>query len=223
MRTTAFALLVFLAGAAPALAQKPRSAQPAPAVAAQAPQAPAATPAERVGGENARVVIEEYADFECPYCGLHEVQYGDSVLAWVRAQQGAVRFDFYDVALRYHAAAAPAAHAARCAGEQQQYHAAKHAIFAAQKEWAETWDAVQRVTAIARATVADGAAFDRCMTADASALYGILGANLERGRALGIPGTPTFVIRVGERQAQIVDPASPDSIAKVVRSLEPPR
>ncbi len=108
--------------ATPALAQQPTSAKPAPA----APDTAGAAPAERIGGADARVVIEEYADFQCPYCAAHEMQFGDSVLSWVRGQKGTVRFDFYDVALRQHAAAAPAAHAARCAGDQNRYDAARH-------------------------------------------------------------------------------------------------
>lgn len=214
MHTGTLLLLLLAAGAGAASAQQPPAARPV------APTDTAgAAPAERIGGAHARVVIEEYSDFQCPYCAEHERQFADSVLAWVRAQKGTVRFDFYDVALRQHAAAAPAAHAARCAGEQGSYGAARHAIFAAQKEWGGAWDAAERVARLARGTVKDGAAFDRCMAADATALYGILAANLARGRALGIPGTPTFVIRIGERRAQIVDPVSADSIARVVKGL----
>lgn len=219
MRIPAALLLLCAACVAPAPAQQPSAAKSPSADADSA----GAAPAERVGGANPRVVIEEYADYQCPYCATHELQFGDSVLSWVRAQKGAIRFEFYDVALRQHAAAAPAARAARCAGEQQRYDAARHALFAAQREWAESWDAAERAARIARSTVTDTAAFDRCMAADATGVYRILGANLARGRALGIPGTPTFVIRAGERTAQIVDPVSADSMAKVVRSLEEQR
>ncbi len=214
-RAALLALMLATALTAPARAQQPTAARPS----APPLDSSGAAPAERIGGAQARAVIEEYADFQCPFCATHDVQYADSVFAWVRAQKGAVRFELYDVALPAHAAAAPAAHAARCAGEQGRYDAARRAIFAAQAEWRLAWDAAERATRLARATVTDTAAFDRCMAADATALYRILAANLARGRALGIPGTPTFVIRVGERTAQIVDPVSADSIARVVRSL----
>ncbi len=215
MRNAILALVLSAALTAPALAQQPPAARPVAAT-----DTAGAAPAERIGGARARVVIEEYADFQCPYCAAHDTTYADSVLAWVRAQNGAVRFDFYDVALRSHPAAAPAARAARCAGEQGRYDAARRALFAAQGTWRQAWDAAERATRIARATVKDAAAFDRCMAADAAPVYGILAANWARGKAAGIPGTPTFVIRLGGRTAQIVDPVSPDSIAKVVRSLE---
>ncbi len=217
MRSAAFiAVILGTSLATPSMAQQPTPARPpAPVM-----DTTRARPAERIGGANPRVVIEEYADFQCPYCAAHDVQFGDSVFAWVRAQHGAVRFDFYDVALRSHAAAGIAAHAARCAGEQGRYDAARRALFAAQPEWGHAWDAAERATRIARGTAKDGTAFDRCMASDATGVYGVLAANWARGRALGIPGTPTFVIRVGERTARIVDPVSADSIAKVVRGLE---
>lgn len=213
MRRLATVLLLTLAGAAPAMAQQKATPDTAATT-------PLAAPAERIGGPAARVVIEEYADFQCPYCAAHDVQYGRAVEKWVLAQKGAVRLDFYDVALRQHATAAAAAHAARCAGQQQRYGAARHALFAAQKEWAQAFNAQERVTALARGVVRDSAAFDRCMEADPTGLYALLGANLKRGRDLGIPGTPTFVIRVGEKTAQVVDPVSPDSLARVVKRLK---
>ena len=210
MRRLLTMLLLTTAGAAPTLAQQ----KPAPDTAA------AAAPAERIGGAHAPVVIEEYADLQCPSCREHDMQYSAGVEAWVRAQKGKVRLDFYDVALRQHPTAPAAAHAARCAGEQHRYAAARHALFAAQQDWAGAFNAQERVTAIARGTVPDTAAFDRCMEEDPRALYATLAANLQRGRDLGIPGTPTFVIRIGERRAQVVDPVSADSLAKAVKALE---
>ncbi len=218
MRTIAFSILLAAAVAGPGVAQQPPAAKPAAVT-----DTVRAAPAERVGGARARVVIEEYADFQCPYCATHELQFGDAIKRWIGAQNGAVRLDFYDVMLRQHAAAGPAAHAARCAGQQGRYAAAKHALFAAQKEWSGAFDAAARVAAVARGTIPDAAAFDRCMAADATALYGILAANMARGRAMGIPGTPTFVITAGGKTAQVVDPVSPDSLQKVIRSLEKKR
>jgi len=213
MRRLLTMLLLMVAGAAPARAQQKPAAD-------TSRMGPAAAPAERIGGAQAPVVIEEYADFQCPSCRMHDTQYSETVEAWVRAQKGKVRLDFYDVALRQHPTAPAAAHAARCAGEQHRYAAARHALFASQPDWAGAFNAQERVTAIARGTVPDTAAFDRCMEADPTALYATLGANLQRGRELGIPGTPTFVIRIGGRRAQVVDPVPADSLAKAVKALE---
>lgn len=192
--------------------------------AAQAQQVPATepAPAQRVGGVNAKVVIEEYSDFQCPYCGAQEMQFAAAVEQWVRQQRGAVRFDYYDVALRQHAYAAPAARAARCAGAQKRYSQARHAIFADQQKWAGAGapDAVSQVTGLAKSVVQDSLRFDRCMLGDSTRVNRTLEANLQRARNLGVPGTPTFVIFVGEHMAQLVDPVSPDSMATVIRSLK---
>ena len=173
-----------------------------------------------IGQANAPVVMAYWFDYQCPYCAAADVQYGEAIARWVLGHKGTMRLDFYDVALRQHPTAPAAAHAARCAGEQQRYAAARKAIFAAQKEWAGAFNAQERVTALARATVRDTGAFNRCMEEDPTSLYATLGANLARGKELGIPGTPTYVVRIGERKAQVVDPVSPDSLAKVVRALE---
>ncbi len=180
----------------------------------------AAAPAQRIGGNKARVVIEEYSDYECPYCAAHENRYGAAMDAWVMRQKGKVRLELYDVALRQHRFAPAAARAARCAGAQGRYTAARRALFGARDEWARAADAPGRVAALARATVRDTARFDRCLATDTAAVNAVLAANLQRGRDLGIPGTPTFVISVGGKRAQVVDPVSPDSMQQVIRSLE---
>jgi protein-disulfide isomerase len=193
-------------------------------IAGGAPQEPvAAAPAQRIGGRKSRIVIEEYSDFECPYCAAHENQYGAAMDEWVGRQKGKVRLDFYDVALRQHHFAAAAARAARCAGAQGRYSAARHALFAARDEWARAADAPGRVAALARGTVRDSARFERCLATDTAAVNAVLAANLQRGRDLGIPGTPTFVISVAGKRAQVVDPVAPDSLQQVIRSLESDR
>ena len=206
MRVGAMVALAVMLGVGPVVGQSAGAGTPAPA--------------QKVGGARARVVIEEYSDLQCPYCATHEMRFAESVERWVRQQKGAVRFDFYDVALPRHAYAAPAARAARCAGLQGRYAQARHGIFAEQEHWAAASDAIERVTDIARSVVRDTARFNTCLARDAGRMDRILAANLQRARDLDVPGTPAFLIFVDERMAQIVDPASPDSIAAVVRSLK---
>lgn len=189
-------------------------------LAAQKTDSMTALPAQQIGGKRAGVVIEEYSDFQCPYCAAHEMKFAAAVEQWVLAQKGNVRFDFYDVALPQHANAGTAARAARCAGEQGHYGEARHALFADQAQWASAPDGAARATALARAVVRDSARFATCMEQNLVRTSRRLEANLQRARDLGVPGTPTFLIVAGEHVAQIVDPASPDSLAAVVRSLQ---
>ncbi len=208
MQYRALVLLAFTAG----LAAGPLSGQRADSI--------TSSPAEKFGGSQATVVIEEYSDFQCPYCAAHEMKFAEAVQQWVAKQKGDVRFEFYDVALPRHLAAGLAAHAARCAGAQGHYDEARHALFAEQQQWAAAPDASLRVAELARSFVRDTTRFNSCLLRDAWRTDRILAANLKRARDLDVPGTPTFLIFVGDHVAQIVDPASPDSMAAVVRSLK---
>ncbi len=208
MQFRALVLLAFTAG----LAAGPLSGQRADSI--------TSSPAEKFGGSKATVVIEEYSDFQCPYCAAHEMKFAEAVQQWVAKQKGDVRFEFYDVALPRHLAAGLAAHAARCAGAQGHYDEARHAIFAEQQQWSTASDAAERVTELARTFVKDTARFNTCLDRNALRMDRIMAANLQRARDLQVPGTPTFLVFVGEHMSQIVDPVSADSIAAVVKSLQ---
>jgi protein-disulfide isomerase len=184
-----------------------------------AAQAARAAPANVLGGRQATVVVEEYGDFQCPYCAAHEMQFGAAVDRWVREQSGDVRFEFYDLALPQHPFGTVAARVARCAGAQGSFGAVRHALFAAQPEWVESAEPARRVAEIGRATVRDTARFNACLVSDSAAASATIAANLERARQQGVTATPTFIIRVGERSAQLVRAAAPDSMARVVWRL----
>ncbi|MEI7741724.1 MAG: thioredoxin domain-containing protein [bacterium] len=69
------------------------------------------------GNKNAKVVMIEYSDFECPFCGRHEptmrklaAEFGNQV-AWV----------FRHFPLSFHAQAEPAANSSECASEQGKF------------------------------------------------------------------------------------------------------
>ena len=95
------------------------TAQPtatAPTPAATVTPLPAVTKDDWVRGDlsKAKVVLVEYSDFECPYCGAHHPNmtqlisdYGDQV-AWV----------YRHFPLSFHPEAMPAALASECIGEQ---------------------------------------------------------------------------------------------------------
>ncbi|HET9984115.1 MAG TPA: thioredoxin domain-containing protein [Longimicrobiales bacterium] len=212
---TWFGLLAALLLAAPATAQ---TLDRPDAAATKAAPAAAAAPVERIGAAKPRVVIEEYADFQCPFCAAQEMNWGTQLRAWL-AKQKDVRFDYYDLALDQHAFGIPAARAARCAAEQGAFPAARHEIFARQNEWVAAPDPVASVQAIARATTPDAARFDACLHADTTATTTILRANLARARSLHFPGTPTFYVRVGNSSAMLTASVRPDSLARVIADL----
>lgn len=79
----------------------------------------AVTENDRVLGdvEKAKVVLVEYSDFECPYCGAHQAtlkqaldEYGDDIALVYR-----------HFPLSFHPEAIPSALAAECAGDQDEF------------------------------------------------------------------------------------------------------
>lgn len=84
------------------------------------------------GPENAKVVINEFSDYQCPFCGKFaqttEPQifqtYGDKI-----------RYIFHDFPFPFHKEALEAAQAARCGGEQNKYWEFHDLLFQKQDEW----------------------------------------------------------------------------------------
>ena len=75
-------------------------------------------PARQTGDPNAKVVIVEYSDFQCPSCALVE----PTIHQLLEIYKGKIRFIYkYYPLTRIHKNAMPAAHAAECAAAQKQF------------------------------------------------------------------------------------------------------
>jgi protein-disulfide isomerase len=98
-----------------------------------------------------------------------------------------VRIVFKDLPLPSHALARPAHEAARCAGARGRYWAYHDRLFAAQPEFAR-----ERLIAYAVEIGLEREAFTRCL--DRRTFAGEVDADISQARALGITGTPTFII-----------------------------
>ena len=97
-------------------------------------------PAHALGPADARYVIREFSDFQCPYCA----GYAREALPFVKdvlLARGDVRFEFHHFPLvSIHANAAPAAEAAECvaaANARDAFWAYHDALFARQQAWAQ--------------------------------------------------------------------------------------
>ena len=94
---------------------------------------PDVSDAQFQGNPNARVVIAEFSDFQCPFCK----QWTDQNIARVRQQLGdnvAFAFLHFPIA-QIHANAGNAALAAQCAAEQGKFWPMHDLLFARQAEW----------------------------------------------------------------------------------------
>ena len=105
--------------------------QPAPAPAG--PPAPSArvtlpaAPVYALGREDAPLTLVEFTDLECPFCRQFHVTTFEQ-LKRTYIDTGKVRFVTRDFPLEFHANARPAAHAARCAGEQSRFWEMRHLL-----------------------------------------------------------------------------------------------
>lgn len=94
---------------------------------------PTATDPRSLGRGDAPIVIIEYSDYQCPFCGQFHVNVLPS-LQREYIDTGKVRLIFRDLPLDMHRESVPAAIVAHCAGEQGKFWAMNEALFANQRE-----------------------------------------------------------------------------------------
>jgi len=169
-------------------------------------QLAAATNEDHVRGDlkKADVVIIEYSDFECPFCGRHHPtmlqvmeEYGDKV-AWV----------YRHFPLSFHPQAEPAALASECAAEQDKF-------------WEYADDLVLNQTTLSDSyykTLAGDLGlnqkkFDECL--DSKKYQAVVDSQTASGAAAGVNGTPATFIN-----GQMVSGAVPFASLKTIIDSE---
>ncbi len=146
------------------------------------------------GNSKAKVVLLEYSDFECPFCGrFHPTteqvlkDYGDNV---------AVAFRHYP--LSFHPNAQKAAEASECVGKQkgdEGFWAYADSIFAVNQKDGKI--SPEAITAAATAAGVDLDQFQKCL--DSGEMTSIVNTSSAGGGAAGVTGTPgTFVVVDGK-------------------------
>ncbi len=105
----------------------------------------------------------------------------------MREHDGRVRLVVKDLPLASHALARPAAEAARCAGDEGHYWAYHDRLFAAQPRFER-----EHLVRYAREVGLDAGAFAACL--DEHRHAAAVEADARQARALGVTGTPTFLI-----------------------------
>ncbi|MCX6551217.1 MAG: thioredoxin domain-containing protein [Acidobacteria bacterium] len=164
------------------------------------------------GSESAAVVLVEFSDYECQFCGrFARDAYPAIDLEYV--QTGKVRHVFRSFPLEsIHKNAFKAHEAALCAGEQGKYWPMHDRLFAHQRALAPA-----DLSAYAIAIGLDAAAFEQCQASGRMA--GQVRRDVEVGNRLGVQGTPLFLIgtpgATGEvRVLKAIDGAQPYSVFK---------
>ena len=185
------------------MARPPTPARPPAAAVAPAAAPPAippfdlsvaASPAK--GRSDAPLVIVEFSDFECPFCG----RYSRDTFAQVErdyVDTGKVRYVFRHFPLeRIHPQALGASKAAECAFAQGKFWELHARLFANQRALKPA-----DLTASAQAVGVNIDAFQACMaTAGTPARIRL---DLDEGGRAGISGTPTFFLGTMTRDGKV--------------------
>lgn len=151
-------------------------------------------PAELVGvslgPDDAPVLLEEYADYQCPACGMVGTLTLPQILEEY-VETGKVKFVFYDFPL-HPGASELGAMAARCAGEQDAYWPMQKVLMGRMREWGQARNSERLIRDYADGLGLDGGALIDCV--ESGKYREIIMASRERARQLGLGQTPTFFI-----------------------------
>ena len=157
--------------------------------------------APSIGPKNAGLVVVEFLDFQCPYCGdafpivrSMQSKYGDKVRFVAR------NFPLTDI----HAEAMQAAEAASCADAQGKYWMMHDRLFARRGVLSRS-----NLDEAAQASGLDMKLYKICM--DTHTKYGAIRQDISAGTAAGVRGTPTFFFN-GRRIEGVIPEAPFDQI-----------
>jgi protein-disulfide isomerase len=151
-----------------------------------------------LGDAKAPIVIVEFGDYECPYCGMHAKQVLPQILTnYVKT--GKVRYFYKDAPVEIlHPQSLKAAQAAVCSGKQGKYWEMHDRLFANQK-------ALSMPDLLASVAVLelDAQVFEKCMTDEQQVLQ--IRNSLKEGLKLGLRGTPTFFIALPDSDKSVIN------------------
>jgi protein-disulfide isomerase len=146
------------------------------------------------GDPNARLVLVEFADFQCPACQQHALE-TQPVLDKRFIETGEVMWVVKHFPLRIHPHAPVAAAAAECAGDQGKFWAMHDLLFERMEQWSKNDDPETALVDLGAELKLEGAPFAACLRGR-KALERVL-ADLYDAQAVGVRGTPTFILLSG--------------------------
>lgn len=151
-----------------------------------------------LGSPQAPVVLEEWSDYQCPFCARHFAQTAPA-LREKYLRSGQVRLVFRDFPIAGLHPTAELGHlAARCAGTQgaAKYWAMHDALFSRQREWAQLPQPGEFLAGVARDIGLDMPSYEACIHSER--FRPALAASIEEGRKRGYNGTPSFLFRTAD-------------------------
>ena len=169
------------------------ASRPKQAVTTVDPQHLPAAAGHLLGRADAPVQVLEFADFECPQCGV----FGTVTEPDVRerlVKTGTISYRFFDFPLDMHRNTVPAHNAAACADEQGKFWEMHDKLFGGQTDWnGEATSSPKGIfVGYAKAIGLDEAKFEGCY--DARKFGPQIEANRQEAIKRAVNSTPTFII-----------------------------
>ncbi len=150
-------------------------------------------PARQKGEANAKLVIVEFSDFQCPNCATIQ----PAIHQFLETYKGKIKFVYkYYPLTRIHKHAMTAARAAECAARQEKFWPMHDRLFQWQGQWSPMADATAAIKDHAKAVGLDMPKFEACF-ADPSIQFAVE-ADAQEAKAREVAATPTFF--VGEQR-----------------------
>ncbi|WP_346924692.1 DsbA family protein [uncultured Arthrobacter sp.] len=144
-----------------------------------------------IGSADAPVVLVEYADYRCPFCGLFSRDTLPPLVAKY-VERGDLRVEWRDLPV-FGAESSAAAVAGRAAGEQGRFWEFNKAVFAIAPERGHAELPRERLIQLAGdAGVPDLKKFEADL--DSAELKAAVSKDAQEAAALGATGTPTFLV-----------------------------
>jgi protein-disulfide isomerase len=166
------------------------------------------------GNPNAKMVMVEFEDFQCPACQRHALEI-QPALDKRFVETGDIRWVTKHFPLAAHPRAPVAATAAECAGDQGQFWPMHHVLFERMELWSTSDDVDTALTRLAAGLGLDGSKFTACLTSR-DALERVL-RDLFDGQAIGVRHVPAFVLLHGETPFVFAGARSTEQFASVLQ------
>ena len=162
-----------------------------------------------MGNKKASVILLEYSDFQCPFCGRVRL----TMRKLMDKYQDSVAFGYRHFPLAFHQEADESAIASECAREQNKFEELHKLLYENPK--AQTLDDLKEYARVIK--IKSPAKFDQCL--DSERYRGLVNQDMKDGAELGITGTPGFFIglfdsKSGEIQGEVLSGAQPYSTFK---------
>jgi len=150
------------------------------------------------GPVSAPIKVVEFSDFQCPACQTAV----EPLKAIMNLYPGKIFLTFKHLPLKMHRWAKPAAHAAECAGEQEQFWAFHDILFERQKVWSKEENPPDVFFSYASEMGLNTSQFKSCI--QNPMISATIATDIQEAAAQSVKATPTFFINgkrfVGARQ-----------------------